>query len=169
VSEPPPPELAVPPLHEIEPIAVERELPPLLDKLPLPKPVFAFAVVTALAFAFGAVRAPHAIEMGIKAERGQKALAAGNTEKAVSFLRPVAKDFPSADEVVLNLIDADITEGDLKEAVEYMEKFEGKNVDKETSDRLDTLASRLDAIAKEIQDREAKDAKKPKASGEAKK
>lgn len=107
--------------------------------------------------------------MGIKAERGQKALAAGNTEKAVSFLRPVAKDFPSADEVVLNLIDADITEGDLKEAVEYMEKFEGKNVDKETSDRLDTLASRLDAIAKEIQDREAKDAKKPKASGEAKK
>lgn len=136
-------------------IDVQESHPPLvpLEKIPYPVPVLILAAVTVLAFLVGLVRTPHSLSVGIQAEHGAKALAAGNPQEAAVSLKKVLDEFPEARDVRLDYLDACLATGNLKDAFESLDWFDGKKVSKEEEERLNgiqaTFQSKIDAFQKD--------------------
>jgi len=141
----------VPPPLATPPPPAEPELPPLLDHFPVPRYVWVLAIVTVVAFLFGLARTPHAIEIAIKDEQGQRALNAGDADKAVKLLKQVNVEYPAAKDVTIDLADANEMAGNLKDAAIEVQSFEGKEVSKEQEDRLNSLQNRLESDLKELE------------------
>lgn len=137
------------------PPTVEQHPQPLA-RLPLPPFVLILAVVTIIAFLIGLARFPGALSKGIAYERGHRKLEQGDAAEAAALLAPIAKEYPNALDVRIDLLEAYMRSDQFQEAGETLMTFDGVKVTREQETRLSVVESQLDELLKKIEQEEGK-------------
>lgn len=146
----------VPPIVSVQPPAdlsssAEPEPKPL-DRIPTPPFVIALALITALVFVVSLVKAPSSTSDGIKYERAVRALASDHDAEAVPLLKPLVAKYPAADNVKIDLISAYINSGNPEAAVDLLNSFAGKELDKDSIAKLNAISAKMRSLGYETTD-----------------
>lgn len=120
-----------------------------LPGIPVPPAIRLFFVVVAVSFVFALTRMPHAVSVGLSYERGHQAFEKGEMGKAAEQLAPVAKEFPKAKEVRMDLAEAYARSGQIPEAIRELNSFEGTMVNNKEDARLNSIADIVEQKIKE--------------------